>query len=71
MEVEVNGSTSKKLKNCIKELGVVISTAINVENNTARDILCINEGFRFPIRFLKTEVGQYKRKKNKQGRKGG
>ena len=37
------GSTSKKLKNCIEKLGVVLSTAFTVENSTIRDSWYIKE----------------------------
>ena len=58
--VGVFGSTTKKLKNCIEELGVVISTVLvqKTENSTTRDSLCIKEGFRLWIRFVKTRLGR-------------
>ena len=56
------GSTSKKLKKCIEELGVVISAA---ENSTARDSWYIKEGFRLRIRFVEAGLGGF----DKEGKK--
>ena len=49
------GSTSKKLKKCIEELDVVISTAL--ERSFAWDSLYIKEGLRLRIRFVETGLG--------------
>ena len=56
------GSTSKKLKKCIEELDVVISTAL--ERSFARDSLYIKEGFRLRIRFVETGLGWFDKEKN-------
>ena len=51
------GSTSKKLKKCIEELGIVISTALLQQNSTARGSSYIMEGFRLQIRFVEMGLG--------------
>ena len=63
------GSISKKLKNCLEELGVVISPVLLQKKNTARDSLYIKEGFRLQIRFLEKGGGE-KGKKVVQGERG-
>ena len=47
--VEALGSTSRKLKKCIEELEVVISTALLQKT---RESSCIKEGFRLRIRLV-------------------
>ena len=63
MVVGALGCTSKKLKNCIEELGVVITA----ENSTTRDNLYIKKGFRLWIRFMEIGVEGGKRKKWERG----
>ena len=63
MVVGALGSTSKKLKKCIEELDVVISTAL--ERSFAWDSLYIKEGFRLRIRFVETGLGWFNKGKKK------
>ena len=51
------GSTSKKLKKCIEELGVVISTALLQKIAFARDSSYIKQCFRLRIRVVETGLG--------------
>ena len=52
--VGARGSTSKKLKKCIEEMGVVISTGLLQKTALLRDSSHIQAGFRLRIRFVET-----------------
>ena len=51
------GSTSKKLKKYIEEMGVVISTGLLQKTALLRDSSHIKAGFRLRIRFVETWLG--------------
>lgn len=55
------GRTSKKLENCIEELGVV-KQGITAESSTTRDSLHIKESFRLRIRFVEMSLGEGKKR---------
>ena len=55
--VGVLGSTSKKLKKCIEELVVVISTALLQKTAFTRDSSYIKQGFRLRVRVVETGLG--------------
>ena len=61
--VEELGNTSKKLKNCTEELGVVTNTPLLQENSITRDSLYFNKGFRLWIRFVEKGLGEERKKK--------
>ena len=62
MVVGALGSTSKKLKKCIEELGVVISTALLQKIAFARDSSYIKQCFRLRIRVVETGLEWFDKK---------
>ena len=62
MVVGVLDSTSKKLKKCIEELVVVISTALLQKTAFTRDSSYIEQGFRLRVRVVETGLGWFDKK---------